>query len=226
MSTRHRNKPSPLAPRQTIADTAQRVAATTGMALDNPAVKDIARLEVAMAREEKALDDGHHYNTANLLNLRAALHDAYQKAGALQPRKVEIAFVQGVQGYYECVHCHQANYLAPDRYEPITGKYDPTETKPHGQIEANKSPSGAAPATAPVASEMPSQANRKPAGAFAVENREITPPSVPDKFRGEYVGPSGHIEVLPLKRLQRPDWHRNPDPADAAPRAVELGLIR
>jgi hypothetical protein len=226
MSTRHRNKPSPLAPRQTIADTAQRVAATTGMALDNPAVKDIARLEVAMAREEKALDDGHHYNTANLLNLRAALHDAYQKAGALQPRKVEIAFVQGVQGYYECVHCHQANYLAPDRYEPITGKYDPTETKPHGQIEANNGPSGdGTPSPA-----MPLQATQTNAQrlnpAPAPTPADSVPERSPDRWRGEYIGPTGHVEVLPLKRLRRPDWHRNPDPADAQPVAVEHGLLR
>src|SRR6516162_7757192 len=158
-----------------IAEMAKTVAAKTGLDIDNPHTIDIARLEVAMALEERALDEGRNPNTSSLLNLRTALQDAYKAAGALQPRKVEIEIVQGVQGYYECVHCHQANYLAPDRYEPITGKYDPTETKPHGQIEANKSPSGAAPATAPVASEMPSQANRKPAGAFAVENREINP---------------------------------------------------
>jgi hypothetical protein len=204
-----------------IAQMAEKIAAKIGMAVDNPHVIDIARLEVAMALEERALDEGRNHNTSNLLNLRTALHDAYQKAGALAPRKVQIAVVEAVQGYYECVHCHKANYLAPDRYEPLTGHYDAQETKPTGQSEANNSPSGdGTPSPA-----LPLEATETAQDAPEPEKAAQRPP---DEWRGEYLGPSGHVEVKPLKRLQPPPvvaW-RNPDPADVQPVEQYAGLVR
>ena len=143
-------------------------------------------------------------------------HDAYKAAGALQPRKIEIGFVEAVQGYYECVHCLKANYLDPGRYEPLTGEYKPTAAKP----EATPSPAPAMPLESPAVA----QDAREP------QKQEKTAQREPDRQRGEYIGPSGHIEVLPLKRLEPPQvvsW-RNPDPADAQSQPVEqhAGLIR
>jgi hypothetical protein len=226
MSTQRRKKPQTEPPHR-IADMVQTVAAKTGMAADNPLVIDIARLEVAMAFEEKALEAGsYRFSAANLLNLRAALHDAYKSAGALQPRQIEIEIVEGVRGVYQCAKCGHENHLAPDRYTPLVSDDDKAK-RDHRQIEANNSPSGDGKPSPAMPDSVPHRATETSADALNPAPAPTPADSVtPDRFRGEYMGPSGHIEVLPLKRLQRPDWHRNPDPADAAPRAVEQGLLR
>jgi hypothetical protein len=195
--------------RKTVAD-------RIGLDIDNPAVTDIARLELAMAAEDAALETGRNFNSTNILNLRAALHDAYKAAGALQPRKVEIAIVQGVQGFYECVHCQGANYLAPDRYEPLTGHY-----------EAQKSKPDAAPATENKDARKATETN---ADALKAAPAPTLAPTVAKRVLGSIHDgvtlPSGVVELAPLKKNQPMNWHRNPDPNDAPAPAQELAVIR
>jgi len=204
-------------PKSRIAEMAKHIAAKHGLDIDNPAVLDIARLEVAMQLEERALEEGRSHNTANLLNLRTALRDAHQTAGTLQPRKVELVIVEGVQGVFTCEQCQHVNHVdaqTGERKEEIVSRgktiSSPIDATPRQATETNADAIKSAPAT-PDTPDVSKQPAREP-----------------DRNRGEYVNSrTGAIEVLPLKRLEPPNviaW-RNPDPADAKPVPVaEHGL--
>jgi hypothetical protein len=186
-----------------------------GLPVDDWRVERLANLQVLLriAQSKWANIIAHEKtasNSAEIISLLDAITEAKRVVlpsgarGSIIPN-VRIQPVEGVEGYYQCQKCGHGNHLPAGSYTPLQ------DTPKSGAPAAPTPPSAPTP-------EQPQQPADAPVVVEAVRE--------PIRSRGEYVGPSGAVEVLPFKRLRPNDWHRNLDPADAGAPEMPMPVLR
>src|SRR5262249_29092988 len=112
------------------------VAEKQGCAATDEIALHIATLRLARENLTARLIAGATINPDHLLRLDEAIKPYLPAA---KPTQVKIHIVEGVQGRYECLHCHRENILDPAGYDPgVKENPAPATPAPGGPPQATE----------------------------------------------------------------------------------------
>jgi hypothetical protein len=194
------------------------VAADLKIEADSELCQHVATLRLLREGVQARILRGERVAVDDVLTLDQALKAYLPERKA--PR-IQVSFVEGVRGIYNCQHCGKENELKEGEYTPPSRPKAPPQTSDAPAANAPLPDAAVAPAdsAAPAARPMP-KANK----AAALDTRpaphqtaNVTPLVT---YRDDVSGSKFHSavingrEVPPLKRLQ-PDHWRTTDQAQA-----------